>query len=42
MKMHHRVENVCIENSTLILTVDGNTIQRKLKDISPRLAAAKE
>ena len=40
--MHHRVDYVRIENGTLFLTVDGNGIQRELKDISPRLANAKE
>lgn len=42
MKRHHQVENVHVENGVLYLTVDGNSIQCDLKNISPVLAAARE
>ena len=42
MKKYHQVENVHLEKGILRLTVDGNSIQRELKDVSPILAAAKE
>jgi hypothetical protein len=40
MKKHHNVEEIRIENGILSLIVDGETIRRELKDISPILAAA--
>ena len=42
MKKYHKVENVKIEKGILHLIVDGNSIQRELKDMSPLLAAARE
>jgi len=42
MKKHHQVENVRIEKGILRLIVDGNNIQRELKDVSSLLATAKE
>jgi len=42
MKKHHQVENVRVEKGILSLIVDGKSIQRELKEISPLLAAAKE
>lgn len=41
MKKHQQVENVRIENGILSLVVDGTGVERRLKDISSRLAAAK-
>lgn len=40
MKKHHQVENVRIEKGTLYLVVDGNAIERDLKDVSQLLADA--
>ena len=37
---YHQVENVCIENGMLSLMVDGKSIHRELKHLSPLLAAA--
>ena len=42
MKKHHQVENVRVEKGILSLIVDGKSIQRELKEISPLLAAATE
>ena len=42
MKKYHQVENVKIEKGILHLIVDGDSIQRELKDMSPLLAAARE
>ena len=42
MKKHHKVENVHVGKGILRLIVDGNSIQRKLKDVSPFLAATKQ
>ena len=42
MKEHHKVENVRVEKGILSLTVDGVSIERKLKDVSPLLDAAEE
>jgi len=42
MKKYHQVENVHLEKGILRLIVDGNSIQRELKGVSPILAAAKE
>ncbi len=39
---YHQVENVCIESGMLSLIVDGKSIQRELKKLSPLLAAATE
>lgn len=40
MKKHHQVENIRIENGILSLVVDGNSVERKLEDISSLLATA--
>ena len=42
MKKYHEVENVHVENGILRLLVDGNSVQRKLKDVSSLLATAKD
>ena len=42
MKKHYEVENVHVEKGILHLLVNGNSVQRKLKDVSPLLAATKE
>jgi hypothetical protein len=40
MKKYHQVENVRIDKGTLYLVVDGNAIERELKEVSQLLAAA--
>jgi len=42
MRKHHYVEKVQVENGILHLIVDGNNIQRRLKDVFPLLAAKEE
>lgn len=42
MKKYHQIENVQIERGILSLIVDGQIIQRPIKEISPLLAGAKE
>ena len=42
MSKHHQVENVKIEKGIISLVVDGQCIQRELKDVSSLLANAKE
>jgi len=42
MKKYHQIENVQIERGILSLIVDGQIIQRPIKEISPLLADAKE
>ena len=42
MKRYHHVESVHIEKGILSLIVDGNIIQRNLKELSPLLARANE
>ena len=42
MKKHHEVDGIAIERGVLSLVVDGQRIQRDLKQISPALAAATE
>ncbi len=42
MNKHHRVEEVRIEKGILSLVVDGNSIQRDLRDVSTLLAEAEE
>ena len=42
MKRYHHVESVHIEKGILNLIVDGNIIQRNLKELSPLLARANE
>lgn len=42
MRKIHKVENVCIKKGVLSLVVDGNNIEKDLKELSPTLAGAKE
>lgn len=42
MNKHHQVKDVKIEKDTISLTIDGNRIQRNLRDLSDLLAKAKE
>lgn len=42
MNKHHQVENIKIEKGTLSLTIDGNRIQKNLRELSDLLAKAKE
>jgi len=42
MNKHYRVEQVHLEKSVLYLTVDGNSTQYQVKDVSLLLAAATE
>ncbi len=42
MKKYHQVENVRFEKGSIHLIVDGKSVKRELKDISPLLVAAKE
>ncbi len=42
MGKHHRIENVKIEKGILSLTIDGDSIQRNLEQVSTVLANATE
>jgi hypothetical protein len=42
MKKYYKVENAHIEKGILHLRVNGNNIQRELKDVSPILSTANE
>ena len=42
MNKHYRVEQVHLEKGVLYLTVDGNSTQYQVKDVSLLLAAATE
>lgn len=40
MKKYHQVSNIHFENNKLILTIDNQTIEHNLNQISPALANA--
>lgn len=42
MNKRHEITNIKIENDSLIITVDGQTKEFKLKDISKKLFEASE
>ncbi|HFC54217.1 MAG TPA: DUF2442 domain-containing protein [Gammaproteobacteria bacterium] len=42
VKKYHVVEGIRIEKGSIHLVVDGKRIEKELKDLSPRLAAASE
>ena len=42
MNLQHNIESIQFEKDKLIIKVDGQLISIKVKDISPKLAAASE
>lgn len=42
MNKIHRIESVKFKSGQMILTVDGQTVSRKIDEISPRLTRASE
>ncbi|MBC8206838.1 MAG: DUF2442 domain-containing protein [Kiritimatiellaeota bacterium] len=42
MNKLHTIESIKFESGLIILTVDGQTLSRKISDVSTRLSAASE